>query len=365
VYEWIDDSPALDAWVRQRKLHAVVYLDTEFMRTNTFRSHLALLQANIDGDIALIDAPRIGTGDALAARLREPDCVCVMHSASEDLEALAGILPDGPARLFDTQIAAAMAGIGFGLSYQKLVAQMLGVDLPKAETRSDWLRRPLNAAQLEYAAQDVEHLPALYARLQGMLADLGRVAWLEEDCRRLVERVCRAQPDPEPQRALRGAAEWPVEDQALLRRVLLWREASARGLDKPRPWILDDAHALNLVASPPADANELFERSKGLRALRGPQRQELLTLLHAPLEAAELVFAPIPKPATSAEKRILAAMRDEVAAAAAKLSLPEGLLCPRRHLEILVADRKWPAALEGWRKPLLHDALMALLRTGA
>ena len=365
MYEWIETPPALDLWVRQHEPQATVCLDTEFMRTNTFRSRLALMQANIGGDIALIDAPKFGTGNALAERLRSPDCLCVMHSASEDLEALAAVLPDGPARLFDTQIAAAMAGLGFGLSYQKLVAAMLGIDLPKAETRSDWLRRPLSAAQLEYAAHDVEHLPTIHSRLHEQLDALGRSAWLAEDCRRLVERVCRSQPDPEPQRALRGAADWPAEKQALLRRVLLWREAKARELDKPRGWILDDAHALNLVASPPADGNELFERSKGLRALRGPQRQELLAQLQAPLAADERVFAPIPKPATNSEKRLLGALRDEVAAVAAKLDIPDGLLCPRRHLESLVSERKWPAALEGWRKTLLHDALMLRLRSGA
>jgi len=111
---------------------------TEFMRTDTFRPKLALIQANVGGAIALLDAPAksgktrtISAPDALAARLRDPACLCVMHSASEDLEALAGIVPDGPAVLFDTQIAAAMTGLGAGLSYQKLVALLLTIDLPR------------------------------------------------------------------------------------------------------------------------------------------------------------------------------------------------------------------------------------------
>ena len=361
MYEWIEDTTALDHWIAQRPPHSVIGLDTEFMRTDTFRSRLALVQANIAGDIALLDAPRLGAHTALAARLRDPDCLCVMHSASEDLEALASIVPDGPAILFDTQIAAAMAGLGLGLSYQKLVALLLGVDLPKAETRSDWLQRPLTAAQLEYAAQDVVHLPALRAQLAEKLDVLGRSDWLAEDCRRLIERICRAQPDTQPQRAFRGASDWPRERQALLRRVLLWRDASARALDKPRPWILDDAHALNLAAQPPHNAAELFERSKGLRALRGPQRQELLDLLLAPLREQDLDIAPIPPALDSAQKRALRAMKETIVAIAEKLAIADGLLCPRRHLEALLTDRAWPAALEGWRKPLLHDALMARL----
>jgi ribonuclease D len=360
MHSWIDTPDALANWIDARQMPRLIGLDTEFMRTNTFTPRLALAQICIDGHVALLDSPRLGAHEALVESLHDARNPCVMHSAGEDIEALASILPRGPATLFDTQIAAAMAGLGAGLSYQKLVALLVGVDVPKAETRSDWLLRPLSAAQLEYAAQDVVWLPKLHDQLADRLDALGRSGWLTEDCRALVERA-NTQPDPEPQRALRGAADWPLERQALLRRLLRWRDARARTLDKPRPWILDDAHALQLAAQPPRDAPELFERSKGLRALRGPQRQELLELLLAPLTDADLDFAPIPRPLDLEQRRALAAMKEAVASIAAQLGLPEGLLCARRHLETLLTDRAWPAALEGWRRPLLHDVLAAKL----
>ena len=361
MYDWIDSETALASWMAAQPMPAAIGLDTEFMRTDTFRARLALVQAQIAGRTALIDAPALNGHAALAARLADPQNVCVMHSASEDLEALSTILPAGPATLFDTQIAAAMAGFGPGLSYQKLVAALLGVDLPKGETRSDWLKRPLSPAQLDYAAQDVEHLPQIHDLLAEKLTELGRSEWLAEDCRKLVDKVCRAEPDAQPQRAFPRAADWPRESQALLRRVLLWRETIARTHDKPRSWILDDARALDLAAQPPRDGAELFERCRGLRALRGPQRQELLEVLRAPLTMQELDFAPIPPPLSSADRRRLGALREAVGAIAQSLNLPDGLLCPRRHLEALVNERAWPPALEGWRKPLLHEALMARL----
>ncbi len=361
MYQWIDDPAALDIWMALRPAPALIGLDTEFMRTNTFAPRLALVQVNIGGETALLDAPRLGRHAALGARLRDAASACVMHSASEDLEALAAIVAEGPADLFDTQIAAAMAGFGFALSYQKLVALLFAIDLPKSETRSDWLQRPLSSAQLDYAAQDVAHLPELHARLAEKLHALGRSSWLAEDCRRMIERVRHAVPDAQPQRAFRGAAEWPREKQAQLRRLLLWRETSARTLDKPRPWLLDDAHALSFAAQPPVSADELLERSKGLRALRSAQRAQLFALLQTPLTEDDLVIAPIPLPLSTAEKRAASAMKEAVAAVAQTLDLPEGLLCSRRHLETLLADRAWPPALEGWRRPLLHDVLMALL----
>jgi ribonuclease D len=365
VYDWIDKESSLTQWMQAYPVPSLACLDTEFMRTDTFHAKLALVQVEIGGRTGIIDAPAMNGHAALAAHLAEARNVCVMHSASEDLEALSAIMPAGPATLFDTQVAAAMTGLGPGLSYQKLVAALLGVDLPKGETRSDWLKRPLSPAQLEYAAQDVEHLPRIHALLAARLAELGRGEWLAEDCRRLVDKVCRAGPDAQPQRAYPRASGWPREAQALLRRVLLWREAKARALDKPRPWILDDARILDLAAHPPQDGAELFERCKGLRALRGEQRAELFEVLRAPLTDDEMDFAPIPPPLDGAQRRSVTALRDAVAAIAQFLDVPESLLCPRRYLESLVLERSWPTALEGWRKPLLHDALMRCLDAGA
>ncbi|MEP7041945.1 MAG: ribonuclease D [Dokdonella sp.] len=356
--DWIERSDDL----RNLMLDAPVAfgLDTEFMRIDTFLPRLALVQIELGGRIALID-PTAGADPApLAALLADRQRVCVMHSAGEDLEALA-TWQCAIAQLFDTQIAASFAGLGAGLGYQKLVSTLLGVDLPKAETRSDWLRRPLSPEQLDYAAQDVLHLPALHAELSHRLEQRGYFDWFAEDCARLLERARQREPDAEPQQALRGAADWPRERQALLRRVLRWRDATARAINRPRPWLLDDAHALDLCSHVPADADELAERTRGQRALRGAQRAELLGVLQAPLAAEEMEFAPIPHAPTPREKTVVTAMKDVVAQRAQALDLPEGLLCARRHLESLLATRHWPAGLEGWRREVLHDGLVALL----
>ncbi len=356
--DWIAHRDALDALLAEAP--PLIALDTEFMRVDTFLPRLALVQIGLGARIGLVD-PTAGVDlTPLAALLGDPRHVCVMHSASEDLEALA-TAGCALARLYDTQVAAAYAGLGAGLGYQKLVATLLEVDLPKAETRSDWLRRPLSAAQLEYAAQDVEHLAALHAELSARLAARGYADWLAEDCARALERARRREPDPEPQLALRGAADWPRERQALLRRLLRWRDAAARALDRPRPWLLDDARALDLAARPPHDLDDLAERCRGLRALRAAQRAELLGVVNAPLAPDELEFTPIPRAPSPRDKAAIAALKDEVAERARALDLPESLLCSRRHLETLLATRAWPTALDGWRRGVLHDALLARL----
>ncbi|MEO7064587.1 MAG: ribonuclease D [Dokdonella sp.] len=356
--DWIERNDALRNLLENAP--ATIGLDTEFMRIDTFLPRLALVQAEVDGRIALIDPTADMDSTPFAAVLADPARVCVMHSASEDLEAFA-TWSCSIAKLFDTQIAASFAGLGAGLGYQKLVRELTGVDLPKGETRSDWLRRPLSEHQLEYAAQDVIHLPLLHAELGERVERRGYSAWLEEDCARMLERARQREPDTQPQIGLRGAAEWPRERQALLRRVLRWRDATARAINRPRPWLLDDAHALDLSSRVPTTADELAERTRGLRALRSEQRADLLGVLNAPLQPDELEFTPIPHAPTARDKNAIAAMKEVVAARAAELDVPEGLLCSRRHLESLIATREWPAAIEGWRRGVLHDDLISRL----
>lgn len=180
----------------------------------------------------------------------------------------------------------------------------------------------------------------------------------------MVQRARRnqSQADPQPQRGFAGASDWPPRAQALLKRLLHWRDETARRLDRPRPWILDDAHALALSQQPAGTPHELFERVQGQRALRGAQRNELFALLQAPVTDPELAdLAPIPPAPKGEAKRAVDAMRSVVQNAAANLDLPAGLLCPRRLIEELAVTRSWPAGLEGWRRALLEAELAPLV----
>src|SRR5690606_34536635 len=191
--QWIERSDTL----RQRLADAppLLGLDTEFMRTDTFLPRLALVQMEVAGTIALVDPLAVDDPHPLADTLADPARTTVMHSASEDLEALA-TWSCHIARLYDTQIAAAFAGLGAGLGYQKLVREVTGIELPKDETRSDWMQRPLTARQLDYAAQDVAHLPRIHAALDARVTERGYAAWLAEDCARLLEKSRHREPDP-------------------------------------------------------------------------------------------------------------------------------------------------------------------------
>lgn len=359
---WIDRRDALQDWLAALPPDAALGFDTEFMRRNTFYPQLALLQLGWNGRYALVDPLAFEIGDTLLPSIGEGSAVTVMHSASEDLEALSPMLPHGPKHLFDTQIAAAFVGMGLGLSYRALVAELAGAELDKGETRSDWLQRPLTDSQIAYATLDVVYLKPVHEQLAERLAQRDRTAWHAEDCERLKQRACYREGDPQPQRGFRSASDWRPEQRALLRRILLWRDHTARTLDRPRSWLLEDATVMALAQQRPSSSNDLEQLTRGQRALRSPQRGELFDTLRRPVDAEEIATtAPIPESPQGEAKKALGAMKDCVDARALELDLPAGLLCPRKALEEYVVTAQWPEFLEGWRRGVLHDALSRLL----
>ena len=357
---WIADPAELAE--RLAHLPDRIGLDTEFVRERTYWPQLALVQVALSGDaddVLLIDPLVPGMTQALAPMLSDPAVLKIMHSASEDLIALRQACGVVPTPLFDTQIAAALAGVGAGVGYQRLVQDSLGVALPKGETRSDWLRRPLSPSQLDYAADDVLYLHALHDRLAGMLEAQGRSAWLVEDCARLVANAERDEPERWPHLGVRTAQFFDGDAQRRLLRLLRWRETHARASDRPRNWILDNELATQLARTPPADRAALQARldahPKAPRKLGDAIWKAFTTPLadedEAPLARQE-----------ERDRPALRRLQDAVAARTAELGLPDGVLASRRWLQGLLDGDGWRGPLAGWRRAQLEPLLAPLLR---
>lgn len=355
--DWISTPEQLNERLQQRP--ARIGLDTEFIRERTYWPRLALVQMAIDGDILLIDTLAPGIPAALAPILSDTSVLKVMHSASEDLVALkytCGVLP---APLFDTQIAAALAGTGSGMGYQKLVQEIAGVTLPKGETRSDWMRRPLSSTQLEYAADDVEYLFGLHDALEAKLAAQNRQEWLSEDCRRFIENAARDEGDTWPHLALRSVQFLEADAQARLLRLLRWRDTTARTTDKPRTWILDNELAVTLARQAPRDRATLQRQLETHPKAPLKLGDALWQALNQPLD--DETGMPLAHAASDTEKKRLKQAQDIVARHSAELGLADGVLASRRHLESLLENGQWPAALSGWRRQQLEPLLAPLL----
>jgi len=363
---WVAD-PAL---LRNHLANAAprIALDTEFIRERTYWPQLALVQVALEGDdprsppILLLDMLAPGMADALAAVLADPSTTKIMHSAGEDLIALRRACGVVPEPLFDTQVAAALCGIGAGIGYQRLVQEQLGLAVDKGETRSDWMRRPLSPSQLAYAADDVRHLFALHDALSSQLRALGREAWCAEDCARLVAGALDDAGDRWPHLALRSTQFLDHAGQLRLLRLLRWREAQARRSDLPRNWLLDNELATTLAREAPRDRDALQRLLDSHPKAPRKHAEALLAALASPL--ADEDEAPPPR-SEERDRKALKRLQDAVSARSAELGLPDGVLASRRWLEVLLDGEDWPGALSGWRRGQLESTLAPLLAAGS
>jgi ribonuclease D len=342
---WIDRPDALAAAAaRWHASTADVALDTEFVFERTYRPRLGIVQIAVAGEIALIDAVRIGDLSALGPLLAAPSRRKLLHSGSGDLPILRRAGSAALRGLLDTQIAAAFAGLGPSLSYAALVKTLLGVELAKHETRTDWLRRPLSPDQLRYAAEDVEYLPALAADLEERLRVLGRLEWALEDSATLAT-LDGDTPDPAVAwRRLKGLDRLNTTSRAVARSLAAWREREADRLDMARPFLLRDETLLAIAkrdALDPADAKALPGFDARRHAHLAPRWASALQAARAEVEAGT---EPPEDPRTPADVRDRQdALGVRVAALvtqkATELGLPGEQLLSRRQRE---------RAIESW-----------------
>ncbi len=347
----------------------VLGLDTEFVRTNTFFHKLGLIQVS-DGQASwLVDPLAARDLTPLAAVFRSSG-VKVLHSASEDIEVFyrnLGLLPEP---LFDTQIAGALAGAGAFLSYQKIVAAYLGVELAKEETRTDWIARPLSAAQLAYAAEDVAFLVPLYERLRSDLEAQGRLSWPFEDSAALLD-TSRFEEDSEGAylRAylrVKGAGRLDRRQLAALRSLAAWRDREARRRDLPRSFVLKEDLLLALATRRPKVLRDL-QKLPSYDPRQGARDAE--TWLQLIEEAEALPESELPpritgKPLSPAVRDLENRLRERVRKTAAQLNVPPEVLAPRRTLDALLRltvgkdDPRLPRELEGWRREVIGEDLL-------
>jgi len=366
---WIASDEELAAACARWRGSKLLAVDTEFVRERTFRPILGLIQIADEEGISLIDPQAATDLGPLAELLVAPEIDKIFHSCSEDLEVFRERLGIVASPIFDTQLAAAFAGYGYSLGYSRLIALLFDVVLPKTETRSDWLRRPLSAAQLEYAALDVAHLPATYHRLRRELEEKGRLEIFRDDCARIVEEASRPEDLEAPYRKIAASRLWSRRELGLLYELVRWREEEARRRDLPRNFVLPEAAVPVLVQLKPTTAAQLakVEVLKGRDLSRlGPKLLDLLARgLQSPPEALP---EPFPRPLdVQPFKKTLQSLRAALDKVAADEGLPAELLANRRSLESLIRrylqqeEPLLPRKLRGWREAMLRPALLEVL----
>ncbi|MBN6792812.1 ribonuclease D [Pseudomonas fulva] len=361
---WIRDDLSLAEHCREWRQLPFVAVDTEFMRVDTFYPKAGLIQIG-DGKCAfLIDPLLIGNWQPLAELIEDRNVVKVLHACSEDLEVLLRLTGKLPQPLFDTQLAAGYLNLGFSMGYSRLVQEVLGIDLPKGETRSDWLQRPLSETQVSYAAEDAVHLAELFSALRARLSD-DKYAWVLEDGAELVAQLRReVQPDS-LYREVKLAWKLSPQQLAVLRALCAWREREARLRDVPRNRILKE-HALWPIAKSQPTNLAALARIDDMhpRTLRQDGETLLQLIKHAASLPAEQWPEPLPEPLPIEASGILKQLRAVGQAEGQRLGIAPELMLRKKTLEALLKSGypdgpyTLPDSLRGWRRERMGQALL-------
>lgn len=348
---WVDTPEGLQAAHDALITADVVALDTEFFRESSFFPVPALLQLTAGDVVYLIDPQAVAVSEAFQ-QLLSGGPLKLIHACSEDLDVLSLWAGVTLAPLVDTQVAESFLGTDAAMGYRRLVAQRCNVDLPKEETRSNWLDRPLTPAQLDYAALDVVFLPAIWEQQRQALIQLGREDWLAEECAALS--LGRDEAAHE-QWYTRHRQLWRLTPRQIeaYRELTLWREAEVRRRDVPRGWLVKDNLLFAIAEAMPQNRYELAAIDGMTPGLIKREGDALLALVKTAHHRDESDLGePLPVPTTSAFKRRLKALKQVVQARAEALGVAPERLANRAEMEALVSAHLTQAPLplpNGWR----------------
>ncbi len=358
--ELIVDQARLDAIVPQILDQPTYAVDTEFHRERTYYPRVALVQINWGADMALID-PLAVSLEPLAEVLDGPG-LAVMHASSQDLEVMTRSCGTLPGRLFDTQIAAGFTGLR-SPSLAALHDKLLGIRLPKGDRLTDWLRRPLGEAQLDYAASDVQHLLEIHRLLESDLAARGRLQWAEDEC---AEALARGHNQRDPETAwlrIKETRHLGKRSRGVAQAVAEWRETRAQEVDQPPRFILPDLGVVGVAQRPPTSIDEL-RKVRGIdeRHVRGAMGEELLEIV------ADGLRRDVELPRRPSNRALMEQLRPAVTLVSAWLTqhaqdieIDPALLGTRADIEAVLRGDGDARLAEGWRAEHVGEPIKRLV----
>jgi ribonuclease D len=341
-----------------------VTVDTEFMRERTYWPELCVVQLAGDQEVAVVDALAEGLDLApLGALLADQAVTKVFHAARQDVEIFLLKFGAVPTPIFDTQIAAMVAGFGDQVSYDGLVRALAGAQIDKAHRFSDWSARPLSASQVAYAAADVTHLRRVYRALTERLAREGRLAWVGEEMAALAD-PATYRADPETAWERLKPRTHNRRFLGLLKAAAAWREREAQRINIPRQRLVRDETLLEIAATGPENPAELA-RARGISEgfAKGRSGASLLAAIAEAKAVPEGALpeiprergGPAPSPALVALLKVLLAAKSEEHHVAPKL------LASSDDLERFAAEAAPDLPmLHGWRRAAFGEAALAL-----
>ncbi|TWT48496.1 ribonuclease D [Botrimarina hoheduenensis] len=344
--------------------------DTEFVSEDTFRPELCLVQViGDDGLPAVIDPQGIDDMTPFWRLLAEGDHITIVHAAREELNFCHTAIGRAPANVFDTQLAAGLCSAEYPAAYSSVVQRFLGKRPSKGEQRTDWRRRPLTDAQIDYALEDVRYLFALHDKIIARLEQHGRIDWLATEMDGFLTEVDDSR-TRQRWRKVSGIGALPLRSLAVVREVWQWRQLEAERRDLPPRRVLRDDLIVEL-------AKKKSDREDKIRSIRGMLHGQLkksipdiALAVRRGLEAStDDLQGPRRKPPPPQLNLLGQVIAPAITSLCNRAEIAASLACTATDIRELISYRLGfsgegedpPALASGWRAELIGNLIDDLL----
>lgn len=362
----ITSPEQLAAFVKRAQRSPLLAVDTEFIREKTYYPRLCLIQCAIEfeGQVecVTIDPLSVHNLAPLKPLFENENIVKIFHACTQDVEILLDELGTIPKPLFDTQIGSAFLGGTLQIGYGALVEQYCKVKLDKSEALTDWSARPLDAAQLTYALNDVKYLPCIYHEMTEELSQKNRLSWVEDEIEPLYDpEHYRPQPS-EAYKKIKRVSSLKKHQLAAAQMLGLWREQTAQKRNIPRRRVISDELIIEISKRMITD-ERTFSKVRGSDHLSDQDFNMVLSLVDkaSRLPEDQLPASLAKRPVPYELESVIDLMNALVRIVADREQIAAPLLAQRNDLTEFARDEKRTVLHKGWRYDLIGRDLERLM----
>lgn len=364
----ITESAELQQLCQRLQSAELIGIDTEFVSEDTFYPDLCLIQIATDDELAVVDTNAIDDLKPFWSMLTGGDHVTILHAGREELNFMMRAVDARPKRLFDVQIAAGFCSNEYPSAYGSVVSKFLGHKVAKGEQRTDWRKRPLTAAQIDYALEDVRYLLPLYRKLVELMTESERLTWFEDEMETW-QREVEAALHRKDWRRVSGIGKLNPRQLAIVRELWNWRFEEAKRRNQPQKRLLRDDLIVELAKRKVANPERIM-------AIRGMERSavkrkahELAECVQRGLEAPTEHIPRSPRQNTPPQLNLLGQfLAPALNTICRRAEIATSMVGTASDVRELIAHRMGyaedgsvPTLAEGWRAELVGNVIDELL----
>ncbi len=346
-----------------------IAVDTEFVWQKTYFPQLGIIQIAVSEEHAfIIDTVAITDPSPLRDIMEDPKIVKIFHDAQQDITIINRYIDGVVINIFDTQRSAGFTGRSRTLSLEKLVYTIASVQLAKSETRTNWLKRPLDPKQIEYALDDVRYLPKVRLQLLDDADKRNNRDFILEEMGIYDNIVPFDFTDALERQFRKICGRIPGRFRNRAYRLVLWQEKTAREEDIPREHDIKKELISQLAMSDISTKEDLLKSNILNPKVQSRYGEVILTSLSGSEEPSKELQKSLRRPASDSNETVslITIFQSFVHSLARERGIDPTLIFNKSEISSLVRKfskkRTFPE-VPGWRGKLIGE-ISELFLTG-